>query len=287
VSDDPRVVFVRADIADASAITAVFAVHRPTAVLNLAAETHVDRSIDGPRPFLDTNVIGTCVLLDAARAHVATLADRDVATFRFVQVSTDEVYGALGPTGAFVETSPYVPSSPYAASKAAADHLVRAYHHTYGLPVILTNCSNNYGPYQFPEKLIPLVVMNALAGRPLPIYGDGRHVRDWLHVEDHCAALLLALAKGRVGSSYNIGASNERPNIEVVDHICDVLERIDGRGYKSLKTFVPDRLGHDRRYAIDATKIRTELGWEPRHTFEAGLEATVRWYVDHRDWWPR
>ena len=290
---DPRVTFVRADIADRVAMTRVFEETRPDAVLNLAAETHVDRSIDSPHAFIDTNIVGTFVLLETARR---SLAGRDAAAreaFRFLHVSTDEVYGTLGSSGLFSEETPYAPNSPYAASKASADHLVRAYSHTYGLPVLITNCSNNYGPFQFPEKLIPLTILNALEGKPLPIYGDGGNVRDWLHVEDHCAGLLRVLERGRVGEKYNVGGGNERTNLEIVDHLCDVLELVAparsnpalaGRSYRDLKTFVPDRPGHDRRYAIDATKIRRDLGWLPTHTFEEGLAATARWYVDHRDW---
>ena len=273
----PRVVFVQADIADEAAISRVFEEHAPDAVLNLAAETHVDRSIDSPRPFVDTNVLGTLVLLEAARKF---------KTRRFLHVSTDEVYGTLGPDGLFSEETPYAPNSPYAASKASADHLVRAYFHTYKLPVLITNCSNNYGPRQFPEKLIPLMVLNAIDGRPLPIYGDGGNVRDWLHVDDHCAGLLRVLAKGLVGEKYNIGGGNERTNLQIVDAICDVLDtlRPQAKSCKTLKTFVPDRPGHDRRYAIDATKIRRELGWAPRRSFEDGLQETARWYLEHRDW---
>jgi dTDP-glucose 4,6-dehydratase len=283
--EDERVTFVRADIADAAAMAGVFDEHAPQAVLNLAAETHVDRSIDSPRPFIDTNVVGTLVLLEAARAHLAAYPGRSAA-FRFLHVSTDEVYGALGSTGRFTEERPYVPNSPYAASKAAADHLVRAYFHTYGLPVLITNSSNNYGPYQFPEKLIPLMILNAIEGRALPIYGDGGHVRDWLHVEDHCAGILLVLARGCPGEKYNIGGGNERTNLEIVDGICDVLDalRPEAAGHRALKTFVADRPGHDRRYAIDAAKIRRALGWAPRYTVEAGLRDTVRWYLEHRDW---
>jgi dTDP-glucose 4,6-dehydratase len=273
----PRVVFVEADIADEAAMTRVFAEHTPDAVLNLAAETHVDRSIDSPRPFIDTNIVGTLVLLEAARKF---------KTGRFLHVSTDEVYGTLGPDGLFSEETPYAPNSPYAASKASADHLVRSYFHTFKLPVVITNCSNNYGPRQFPEKLIPLMVLNALEGKPLPIYGDGGNVRDWLHVEDHCTGLLLVLAKGRLGEKYNIGGGNERTNLQVVDAICDALDALSPKAgsHKSLKTYVPDRPGHDRRYAIDAAKIRRELGWAPRHTFERGLRETAEWYLTHRDW---
>jgi dTDP-glucose 4,6-dehydratase len=284
-----RVTFVQADIADRSAMRQVFADHRPDAILNLAAETHVDRSIDGPRTFVDTNVVGTFVLLETARAFVAGLEPTRREAFRFLHVSTDEVYGSLGPSGSFSEQTPYAPNSPYAASKASADHLVRAYVHTYGLPAIVTNCSNNYGPLQFPEKLIPLMILNAIDGRPLPIYGDGGNVRDWLHVEDHCVGILLALRAGRVGEKYNIGGGNERTNLEIIDRICDALDEMapTSTSHRSLKTFVPDRPGHDRRYAIDATKIRRELGWQPRHTFETGLRETIRWYLDHRDWCER
>ena len=283
---DPRVTFVRADIADEAAMARVFAEERPHSVVNLAAETHVDRSIDRPQSFIETNIVGTFTLLETARKHVAALGAADRQGFRFLHVSTDEVYGTLGPTGVFSEETPYAPNSPYAASKAAADHIVRSYFHTYGLPVLITNCSNNYGPYQFPEKLIPLMVLNALDGRPLPIYGDGGNVRDWLHVADHCAGLLLVLRKGRPGEKYNIGGGNERTNLEIVDGICDTLNETKpvGGSYHSLKTFVPDRPGHDRRYGIDATKIRRELGWTPARTFERGLRETVDWYVAHRDW---
>jgi dTDP-glucose 4,6-dehydratase len=290
---DPRVTFVRGDIGDAQLVARILAEHRPTAILNLAAETHVDRSIDSPRPFVDTNIVGTFVLLDGARAFFGSLDAASRAEFRFLHVSTDEVYGTLGPAGLFSEETPYAPNSPYAASKASADHLVRAYFHTFGLPVLITNCSNNYGPYQFPEKLIPLMLLNALEGKPLPIYGDGGNVRDWLHVEDHCAGLLQVLADGRRGEKYNVGGGNERTNLEIVDRICDALETLrpawsnpalGGRSYLDLKIFVADRPGHDRRYAIDATKIRRELGWAPRHTFEDGLAQTARWYLDHRDW---
>jgi dTDP-glucose 4,6-dehydratase len=290
---DPRVTFVRADIADRGAIEKIFTEHGPRAVINLAAETHVDRSIDGPRPFIDTNIVGTFVLLEVARAFTAALDPAARARFRFLHVSTDEVYGTLGAGGLFNEETPYAPNSPYAASKAAADHLVRAAFHTYGLPALITNCSNNYGPFQFPEKLIPLMLLNALEGRRLPIYGDGGNVRDWLHVEDHCAGILLVLAKGGVGEKYNVGGGNERTNLEIVERICDAVERLaparsnpalKRSSYHDLKTFVPDRPGHDRRYAIDATKIGRELGWAPRHVFEDGLASTARWYFDHRDW---
>ncbi|HZN57561.1 MAG TPA: dTDP-glucose 4,6-dehydratase [Planctomycetota bacterium] len=292
----PRFAFVKGDIADRDAVAGLFREWSPDAVVNFAAETHVDRSIDGPAAFIHTNVVGAFELLEASRAHWSALDDRRKKGFRFVQVSTDEVYGSLGETGYFHETTPYSPRSPYSASKAAADHLVAAYHHTYGLPALITNCSNNYGPYQFPEKLIPLTILNAIEGKPLPIYGDGGNVRDWLHVTDHCAGILLALEKGIAGEKYNIGGKNERTNLQVVDAICSALERVlpaaknpvlAAKGiqrYTDLKTFVKDRPGHDRRYAIEAAKARSELGWKPRHEFEAGLESTVRWYVEHRDW---
>ncbi len=253
--------------------------------------TSIDRSIP-PSPFVATNIVGTFVLLEAARDYLRRLPAAARERFRFLHVSTDEVYGTLGPSGLFSEETPYAPNSPYAASKASADHLVRAYCHTYGLPVVTTNCSNNYGPYQFPEKLIPLMILNALDGRPLPIYGDGGNVRDWLHVEDHCAGLLLVLERGRVGETYNVGGGNERTNLDIVDRICDALDglqpaaerRPNGTQLPRSKTFVPDRPGHDRRYAIDATKITRELGWRPARSFEEGLRATVRWYMEHRDW---
>ena len=292
--EDPRVTFVRADIADRVAMARVFEEQQPRAVLNLAAETHVDRSIDSPHPFVDTNIVGTFVLLETARKYLAGLAPAARDAFRFLHVSTDEVYGTLGDSGLFSEETAYAPNSPYAASKAAADHLVRAYGHTYGVSVLITNCSNNYGPFQFPEKLIPLMTLNAADGRPLPIYGDGGNVRDWLHVSDHCEGILLVLARGRAGEKYNVGGGNERTNLEIVDRICDALEALrpaasnaalgGAKSYRALKTFVPDRPGHDRRYAIDAAKIRRELGWAPRHTFESGLGETVKWYLENREW---
>jgi dTDP-glucose 4,6-dehydratase len=296
LEDDPRYGFVEGDIADREAVRRLFSEHRPGAVLNFAAESHVDRSIEDPRAFVRTNVLGAFELLEAARRHVAGLPAAEREAFRFLHVSTDEVYGSLGADGAFSETTPYAPNSPYAASKAGADHLVRAYRETYGLPTLLTNCSNNYGPYQFPEKLIPLMILNAAEGRPLPIYGDGGNVRDWLHVEDHCRGLLTVLAKGTPGEKYNLGGRSEKTNLQIVDAICDLLEAerpardnpaLAGRGiasYRELKTHVPDRPGHDRRYAIDDGKIRTELGWQPRHDLESGLRETVRWYLAHRDW---
>ena len=288
--EDGRVTFVKADVADAEAMARVFAEHRPSAVMNLAAETHVDRSIDSPLPFVRTNIMGTFVLLEAARQFTASLSAEARARFRFVHISTDEVYGTLGADGLFSEETPYAPNSPYAASKASADHLVRAYFHTYGLPVLITNCSNNYGPYQFPEKLIPLMILNAAGGRPLPIYGDGGNIRDWLHVEDHCDGLLLVLQKGRPGEKYNVGGGNERTNLQVIDRLCETLERLRpaagqatlaGKdGYRALRTFVADRPGHDRRYAIDATKIRRELGWSPAVGFRALVEMMVRADLD-------
>jgi dTDP-glucose 4,6-dehydratase len=296
VSQNPRFQFIRADIADREAVDQIFREHRPTAVLNFAAETHVDRSIDGPAAFIQTNVVGTFELLDAARRMLASQTRDELRRFRFLHVSTDEVYGSLGSSGAFEETTPYDPNSPYSASKAGADHLVRAYRATYGLPTLLTNCSNNYGPYQFPEKLVPLMILNAVEGKPLPIYGDGGNVRDWLYVEDHCAGILLALQRGRVGEKYNIGGGNERSNLEMVDALCAELERLLPAAsntalaaagvtrYGELKTFVADRPGHDRRYAINAEKIRRELGWRPAHDLDAGLAATVRWYLENREW---
>jgi dTDP-glucose 4,6-dehydratase len=296
VLDDPRLDFVEGDIADRRAVRRLFAAARPTAVVNFAAESHVDRSIDDASAFIQTNVVGAFEMLEAARHHLAAAGEEERRAFRFLHVSTDEVYGSLGPTGAFSETTPYAPNSPYSASKAAADHLVRAYHETYGLPALLTNCSNNYGPYQFPEKLIPLMILNALDGRPLPIYGDGGNVRDWIHVEDHCRGVLEVLRRGQPGERYNLGGRSERTNLRIVDAICDALESerpaagnpaLAGRGigtYRELKTFVADRPGHDRRYAIDDAKIRGELGWAPRQSFEEGLRATVRWYLGHRAW---
>jgi dTDP-glucose 4,6-dehydratase len=296
VADDPRYTFVEGDIADAALVDRLLDEQRPAAVVNFAAESHVDRSIDTPRPFIDTNIVGTFNLLEQTRRHLGRLDTAERERFRLLHVSTDEVFGSLGADGQFSETTPYAPNSPYAASKAAADHLVRAYHHTYGLPLLLTNCSNNYGPFQFPEKLIPLMILTALEARPLPIYGDGRNVRDWLFVEDHCSGILRVLRDGALGESYNIGGNEERTNIEVVDTICDLLDRFAPAGdnpqmrkkgitaYRDLKTFVPDRKGHDRRYAIDAGKIRRELDWSPTHDLAAGMEFTVRWYLDNRDW---
>ncbi|MBI3919631.1 MAG: dTDP-glucose 4,6-dehydratase [Betaproteobacteria bacterium] len=289
LEDDPRHVFVKGDICDRALVARLLAEHRPWAIVHFAAESHVDRSIHGPAEFVQTNVIGTFSLLEEARAHWSSLAEPERSCFRFLHVSTDEVYGSLGPDEpAFTETTPYAPNSPYAASKAAADHLVRAYHHTYGLPTLTTNCSNNYGPYQFPEKLIPLTILNAAQGKPLPLYGDGRNVRDWLHVGDHCEAARLVLHKGRPGETYNIGGNSEKTNLEVVNAICSILDDIRPNAlithHSSLITHVRDRPGHDRRYAMNAGKIFAELQWEPRRTFENGLRETVEWYLDHADW---
>ena len=286
--DNPGHVFVHGDIGDRALVSRLLAEHQPDAVLNFAAESHVDRSIDGPGAFIQTNVVGTLGLLEAVRDYWKGLEGPAREAFRFLHVSTDEVYGTLGETGKFTETTPYAPNSPYSASKAASDHLVRAFHHTYGLPVLTTNCSNNYGPYHFPEKLIPLVIAKALAGEPLPVYGDGRQVRDWLFVADHCEAIRTVLAKGRVGETYNVGGNSEKQNIEVVHAICALLDqrrpRADGLPRSSQVTYVADRPGHDRRYAIDASKLKDELGWEPRYTFEQGIASTIDWYLEHQDW---
>ena len=280
--------FVRGDIADAGLVERLLNEHRPDGVFNLAAESHVDRSIDGPAAFVQTNVVGTLALLEAVRDYWKALEGEARDAFRFLHVSTDEVYGTLGETGLFTEETPYAPNSPYSASKAASDHLVRAFHHTYGLPVLTTNCSNNYGPYHFPEKLIPLVIAKALAGEPLPVYGDGKQVRDWLFVTDHCEAIRTVLAKGRVGETYNVGGNAEMQNIEVVNAICALLDqrrpREDGQPRASQITYVADRPGHDRRYAIDASKLRDELGWEPEYTFARGIAETVDWYLTNQEW---
>lgn len=285
---DANHVFVHGDIGNGALAARLLAEHRPDAVVNFAAESHVDRSIDGPAAFVQTNVVGTLALLEAVRDHWKSLEGDARAAFRFLHVSTDEVYGTLGETGKFTEETPYAPNSPYSASKAASDHLVRAFHHTYGLPVLTTNCSNNYGPYHFPEKLIPLVIARALAGEPLPVYGDGRQVRDWLFVTDHCEAIRTVLAKGRVGETYNVGGNAEMQNIDVVNAICALLDerrpREDGKPRASQINYVADRPGHDRRYAIDASKLRDELGWEPAYTFERGIAETIDWYLDHQDW---
>jgi dTDP-glucose 4,6-dehydratase len=284
---DTRHVFVRGDIGDRALVLSLLAEHRPRALVNFAAESHVDRSIRGPADFIATNVVGTFTLLDTLRAWWSTLPGAEREAFRFLHVSTDEVYGSLGPGDpSFSEIAPYAPNSPYAASKAASDHLVRAWHHTYGLPVLTTNCSNNYGPLQFPEKLIPLMIVNAIAGKPLPVYGDGRNIRDWLYVDDHCAALRAVLAAGRPGETYNIGGNAEMTNLDVVQSICRILGELrpGRRDYASQVTFVDDRAGHDRRYAIDASRIRRELGWLPEETFESGMRRTVQWYLDNGAW---
>lgn len=287
VENDDRYEFSRTDICDAGAVKGIFNSFRPDAIIHLAAESHVDRSIDGPGAFIQTNIVGTYTLLDAAREYWNGLDDSRRDAFRFVNVSTDEVFGSLGATGLFTEESPYQPNSPYSASKASADHLARAWFHTYGMPVITTNCSNNYGPCQFPEKLIPLVILNALEGKPLPVYGTGENVRDWLYVDDHARALWTVLQKGRPGETYNIGGCNERTNIDVVRAICACLDDrlADGKKRETLIKFVTDRPGHDRRYAIDASKIDRELGWKPRETFETGLAKTVGWYLENEGWW--
>jgi dTDP-glucose 4,6-dehydratase len=289
LKDNPNHIFVQGDIGDAELIAKLLAQYQPRAVVNFAAESHVDRSIHGPEDFIQTNVVGTFHLLEAVRNYWNTLTGEDKASFRFLHVSTDEVYGSLGKDeAAFTETHRYEPNSPYSASKAASDHLVRAYHHTYGLPVLTTNCSNNYGPFHFPEKLIPLMIVNALAGKALPVYGDGMQIRDWLYVKDHCSAIRRVLEAGRVGEVYNVGGWNEMPNIEIIKTVCALLDelrpRADDKPYIEQMTFVTDRLGHDRRYAIDASKIERELGWRPAETFATGIRKTVQWYLDHADW---
>jgi len=289
LESDPRHIFVQGDIGDTALVSELLARHRPAAIVNFAAESHVDRSIDGPAEFIRTNVVGTFGLLEAARAYWNTLEGEQKAAFRFLHVSTDEVYGSLDKDApAFSETNRYEPNSPYSATKAASDHLVRAYYHTYGLPVLTTNCSNNYGPFHFPEKLIPLVIHNALAGKPLPIYGDGQQIRDWLYVKDHCSAIRRVLEAGTPGEVYNVGGWNEKANLDVVHTLCATLDelqpRADGKSYAEQITFVKDRPGHDRRYAIDAGKIERELGWRPAETFETGLRKTVRWYLDNQAW---
>ena len=288
LAGNPAHVFVQGDIGDAKLVERLLREHRPDAVINFAAESHVDRSIDGPAAFVQTNVVGTLSLLEQARDYWRSLDPPRRDAFRFLHVSTDEVYGSLGETGRFTENTPYAPNSPYSASKAASDHLVRAFHHTYGLPVLTTNCSNNYGPYQFPEKLIPLVIAKALAGEPLPVYGDGLNVRDWLYVGDHCAAIRRVLEDGRLGETYNVGGDAERTNITVVRTICSLLDqrrpRADGRPRESLIAYVEDRPGHDRRYAIDASKLHGELGWTPAVTFDEGMAKTVDWYLDNTQW---
>jgi dTDP-glucose 4,6-dehydratase len=288
LTGNDRHIFVQGDIGNRALIEALLAEHRPHAIVNFAAESHVDRSIDGPAAFVDTNVVGTLALLECARDYWSGQENPARAAFRFLHISTDEVYGSLGAEGKFTETTPYAPNSPYSASKAASDHLVRAFHHTYGLPVLTTNCSNNYGPYQFPEKLIPLVIQKALAGEALPVYGDGMNIRDWLFVGDHCSAIRRVLGAGRVGETYNVGGNAERTNITVVKMICALLDErrplADGRKRESLISYVKDRPGHDRRYAIDASKLENELGWKPSQTFESGIAQTVDWYLDHQPW---
>ena len=289
VSANPSHVFVQADIGDSAVLTELLAKYQPRAVVNFAAESHVDRSITGPAAFIETNVLGTFHLLEAVRGYWSGLAEADKTAFRFLHVSTDEVYGTLSKTDpAFAETKAYEPNSPYSASKAASDHLVRAWHHTYGLPVLTTNCSNNYGPFHFPEKLIPLMIVNALAGKPLPVYGDGMQVRDWLYVKDHCSAIRRVLEAGTLGETYNVGGWNEMPNIDIVNHVCGLLDelrpRADGVSYGTQVTYVKDRPGHDRRYAIDARKIERELGWKPAETFDTGIRKTVAWYLANGEW---
>jgi dTDP-glucose 4,6-dehydratase len=286
---DTRHIFVQGNIGDSTLVADLLAQNRPRSIINFAAESHVDRSIHGPEDFIQTNIVGTFRLLEAVRVYWGGLNSEAKQSFRFLHVSTDEVYGSLAKgEPAFSETRRYEPNSPYSASKAASDHLVRAYHHTYGLPVLTTNCSNNYGPYHFPEKLIPLMIINALAGKPLPVYGDGQQIRDWLYVKDHCSAIRLVLEAGRVGEVYNIGGCNEKPNIEIVHTVCALLDelrpRIDGKPYREQIAYVTDRPGHDRRYAIDATKIEHELGWKPAETFETGIRKTVQWYLDNQSW---
>jgi dTDP-glucose 4,6-dehydratase len=288
IKESPRYVFVHGDICDGPLLSKLLSEHRVQAVIHFAAESHVDRSIDGPAEFVNTNVVGTFRLLEAARQYWSQLSETDRSQFRFVHVSTDEVYGSLGPDGLFTESSPYAPNSPYSASKAAADHFARAYHHTYKLPVLITNCSNNYGPYQFPEKLIPLMILNAVEGKPLPVYGDGKNVRDWLYVEDHCRAIRTVLARGIPGEVYNIGGDCERSNLDIVQTITEIVDRlapdIPHAPSSSLITFVPDRPGHDRRYAIDASKIKNQLGWSPQEDFQSGIVRTVRWFLENREW---
>lgn len=287
LKNNSNYIFVQGDIGDRELVKKLLESHKPRAILNFAAESHVDRSISGPKDFIDTNIVGTFNLLETTRAYWQSLAGSDKEKFRFLHVSTDEVYGCLNETEpAFTERHQYQPNSPYSASKAASDHLVRAYHVTYGLPTLTTNCSNNYGPYQFPEKLIPLIIKNALAGKPLPIYGDGKNVRDWIFVTDHCAGVRRVLEAGRLGETYNLGGVNEKANIDVVHIICDILDKLKPKSasYKDQITFVTDRAGHDRRYAIDITKAKNELGWMPTRTFEQGIQETVRWYLDSQDW---
>lgn len=291
VEDHKQYVFIEGDICDQELVDMLLAKYRPQAIVHFAAESHVDRSIDGPEEFIRTNINGTFALLEAAKKYWSTLKDEEKSKFRFLHISTDEVYGTLGGNGYFVEDTPYAPNSPYSASKAASDHLVRAYFHTYGLPTLMTNCSNNYGPFQFPEKLIPLMILNALEGKNLPVYGNGQNVRDWLYVADHCRGITMVLKKGIPGEKYNIGGHNEKTNLTIIRTLCNILDerrpRADGKSYCEQITFVKDRPGHDLRYAIDASKIKKELGWEPQETFETGIQKTVDWYLDHKEWCQR
>lgn len=291
VADNPHYTFIHGDICDSDLVKSLFDKYQPSAIIHFAAESHVDRSIDGPAVFIKTNINGTFNLLEASRNYWESLDENKKDNFRFIHISTDEVYGSLGQIGYFTEETPYAPNSPYSASKASADHLARAYFHTYGLPVLITNCSNNYGPYHFPEKLIPLMILNALEGKPMPIYGTGQNVRDWLYVEDHCRAVLTVLEKGKPGEKYNIGGHNEKTNLEIVDTLCTILDkkypRNDGRSYRDQIIFVKDRPGHDMRYAIDASKIKRDLGWNPIETFSSGIEKTVNWYLDNLEWCSR
>jgi dTDP-glucose 4,6-dehydratase len=288
VATHPNYAFEEGDICNQDRVSQLLATHQPDTIINFAAESHVDRSIDGPAPFIETNITGTFKLLEAARKYWSALKGTKKAGFRFLHVSTDEVFGSLGATGYFTEETPYAPNSPYAASKASSDHLVRSYHQTYGLPVLTTNCSNNYGPFQFPEKLVPLMIHNALTGKPLPVYGDGKQIRDWLYVEDHCRAILTVIEKGRLGEVYNIGGNNEKANLEMVHTLCSLLDEMVPNAanapHKSLIKFVDDRPGHDRRYAIDSGKIQRELGWTPKETFETGLRKTIQWYLENQTW---
>jgi dTDP-glucose 4,6-dehydratase len=288
IANDPNYIFAEGDICDPTRVLELLSTHQPDYIINFAAESHVDRSIDGPSEFIQTNIVGTFEMLEAARNYWGKLTGEKKQAFRFLHVSTDEVFGSLGKEGYFTEETPYAPNSPYAASKAASDHLIRSYNRTFGFPALTTNCSNNYGPNQFPEKLVPLIIHNALKGKPLPIYGDGQQIRDWLYVEDHCRAIQTVLLKGKLGEVYTVGGNNEKANLDIVHSICDLLDEmspnVNGKPYKSLITFVNDRPGHDRRYAIDSGKIQRELGWAPKETFQTGLKKTIRWYLDHPAW---
>lgn len=288
LANDPNYIFAEGDICDPARVSELLSSHQPDYIINFAAESHVDRSIDGPSEFIQTNIVGTFELIEATRKYWGTLIGEKRQAFRFLHVSTDEVFGSLGPEGYFTEETPYAPNSPYAASKAASDHLIRSYNRTFGFPALTTNCSNNYGPHQFPEKLVPLIIHNALKGKPLPIYGDGQQIRDWLYVEDHCQAIRTVLEKGTLGEVYTVGGNNEKANLDIVHSICDLLDEMSpepsGKPYKSLITFVNDRPGHDRRYAIDSGKVQRELGWTPKETFATGLRKTIQWYLDHQTW---